>query len=83
MASYLASSTFDDFYQSHRKDLRRQPEEFLLQASQAMNNAVCRYSREKKINAMGTTMAMIAFENRSVHICNVEIVVYTKFHKEN
>ena len=71
MASYLASSTFDDFYQSHRKDLRRQPEEFLLQASLAMNNAVCRYSREKKINAMGTTMAMIAFENRSVHICNL------------
>ena len=71
MAAWLASDTLDHFYKANKGMLRREPQRFLAEASQNMNQAVCSYVRENRINAMGTTLAMIAFGRREVHICNL------------
>ena len=71
MAAYLASQEFGKYYGQNKGKLRRQPENFLLEACQIMNQAVCSYSASNRINAMGTTMAMIVFARKSVYICNL------------
>lgn len=71
MAAYLASLEFGKFYEQNKGKLRQDPEAFLLEACQTMNQAVCSYGRTNRINAMGTTMAMIVFGKRSVYICNL------------
>lgn len=71
MAAYLASEKFGKYYKQNKGMLRRRPEEFLLEACQSMNQAVCSYSTSNKISAMGTTIALIAFAKKSIHICNL------------
>lgn len=71
MAAYLASEALGRFYQSKRKDLKKQPEKFLEDACFAMNEAVCRYEEQNRITAMGTTLAMITFGKKNLYICNL------------
>lgn len=71
MAAYLASEKFGKYYKQNKGMLRRRPEEFLLEACQSMNQAVCSYSTSNRISAMGTTIALIAFAKKSIHICNL------------
>ncbi|MGO4947431.1 PP2C family protein-serine/threonine phosphatase [Blautia sp. Sow4_E7] len=71
MAAGLASEALDTFYKANKGMLRKTPELFLREACREMNQAVCTYGREQRISAMGTTMAMIAFEKREAHICNL------------
>lgn len=71
MAAWLASDAMDHFYRVNKGMLRKEPERFLAEASQSMNQAVCGYSRENRISAMGTTLAMIVFGKKEVHICNL------------
>ena len=71
MAAWLASDTLSRFYRENKGMLKKEPERFLLEACQSMNQAVCGYGRENRISAMGTTMAMIAFGKKEVHICNL------------
>lgn len=71
MAAYLALEKFGKYYKQNKGMLRRRPEEFLLEACQSMNQAVCSYSASNRISAMGTTIALIAFAKKSIHICNL------------
>ena len=71
MAAYLASEKFGKYYKQNKGMLRRRPEEFLLEACQSMNQAVCSYSTSNRISAMGTTIALFAFAKKSIHICNL------------
>ena len=71
MAAYLACKELGKFYQSYRKNLKKQPEQFLEDACMAMNEAVCRYGQENRIRAMGTTVAMITFGKKNLYICNL------------
>lgn len=71
MAAWLASDALERFYKANKGLLGKEPERFLQEACQEMNQAVCSYGRENRISAMGTTMAMIAFGKREVHICNL------------
>lgn len=71
MAAWLASDALAHSYKAGKWILRREPGRFLREACQSMNQAVCDYGRENRISAMGTTMAMVAFGKKEVHICNL------------
>nr|WP_294668957.1 protein phosphatase 2C domain-containing protein [uncultured Blautia sp.] len=71
MAAWLASEAMDHFYHKNKSMLRKEPEHFLAEVSQAMNQAVCGYSRKNRISTMGTTLAMVTFGRQQVHICNL------------
>lgn len=71
MAAGLASLELENFYRINRSMLRKTPELFLSEACRNMNQVICDYELEQRINAMGTTMAMIAFGKKEVNICNL------------
>lgn len=53
MAAYLASQEFGKYYGQNKGKLRRQPENFLLEACQIMNQAVCSYSASNRDQCHG------------------------------
>ena len=71
MAAFLASSSCEQHYRKDRDKLCTQPEEFLNELCDEMNQTICSYGAENKINSMGTTAALIAFAEDSVYSCNL------------
>lgn len=71
MAAYLASGEFGNYYKKNRRNLKKDPEGFLKNACQHMNDAVCGYGRQNRIRSMGTTMAMLAFGKEAAYACNL------------
>lgn len=70
-AAYLAAEKFGWYYNSHKREIKKDPRGFLLEACQQMNQAVCAYGRENKISSMGTTLALALFEPGGIHLCNL------------
>ena len=62
VASYLAAQSCGEFYRKNKRKLRDDPQHFLEEACMEMNRAVCGYSRENKIQSMGTTAALAEME---------------------
>lgn len=71
MAAFLASSSCEQHYRKDRDKLCTQPEEFLNELCDEMNQTICSYGEENKINSMGTTAALIVFAEDSVYSCNL------------
>ena len=71
VASYLAAQSCGDFYRKNKRKLREDPRNFLVEACAEMNRAVCGYSRENRIQSMGTTAALLAFGRDGVFGCNL------------
>lgn len=71
VASYLAAQSCGDFYRKNKRKLREDPRNFLEEACAEMNRAVCGYSRENRIQSMGTTAALLAFGRDGVFGCNL------------
>ena len=71
VASYLAAQSCGDFYRKNKRKLREDPRNFLEEACAEMNRAVCGYSRENRIQSMGTTVALLAFGRDGVFGCNL------------
>ncbi len=71
VASYLAAQSCGEFYRKNKRKLRDDPQHFLEEACMEMNRAVCGYSRENKIQSMGTTAALLAFGRNGVFGCNL------------
>lgn len=71
MAASAAVEALGGFYEENRKSLKKEPVDFLTGACENMNDAVCRYSRENRINSMGTTMALLSFSEKAIYACNL------------
>ena len=71
VASYLAAQSCGEFYRKNKRKLREDPCSFLEEACAEMNRAVCGYSRENRIQSMGTTAALLAFGREGVFGCNL------------
>lgn len=71
VAAFLAAEACGKHYQDHRSGLKKQPEQFLDQVCQSMNQAVCGYSTENRIRTMGTTTVMLAMSEEAAYACNV------------
>ena len=71
MAASAAVEALGGFYEENRRNLRKEPVDFLTGACENMNEAVCRYSRENCINSMGTTMALLSFSEKAIYACNL------------
>lgn len=71
VASYLAAQSCGDFYRKNKRKLKEDPRNFLEEACAEMNRAVCGYSRENRIQSMGTTAALLAFGRDGVFGCNL------------
>lgn len=71
VASYLAAQSCGDFYQKNKQKLKGDPEQFLEEICMEMNRSVCGYSKENKIQSMGTTAALLVFGKDAVYGCNL------------
>lgn len=71
IASYLAAQSCGEFYQKNKRKLRENPQQFLEEVCIEMNRSVCGYSKENKIQSMGTTAALLAFGKDGVYGCNL------------
>lgn len=71
MAAFLASEEFGRYYDENRRDIKKEPDAFIEGICRNMNDAVCRYGKENRINSMGTTMAMLVFAPDALYACNL------------
>lgn len=71
MAAFLATESCDLHYQEEKEHIRREGNKFLVDACERMNQAICDYGRENRIDSMGTTAAMLAFGEEFVYGCNL------------
>jgi len=68
MAAYIATTNFDVAYKDNPpKDIKQ----FLLDTCITMNEAICKHTEEQDIKSSGTTAAIIMFDKKHVHICNI------------
>jgi len=68
MASYLAAKAFDSSYYTSSEKPTGQ---FLSDVCEVMNSCICSYSDNNFISYMGTTAAILAFDEKGVYICNL------------
>jgi len=68
MASYLAAKAFDSSYYNNSE---KHMEQFLSDVCEVMNSCICSYSDNNFISHMGTTAAILAFDEKDVFICNL------------
>lgn len=71
MAAFLAAEELGRYHAEHKKDMMREPGQFLQEACREMNEAICRYCHEQKIYSMGTTLAMMQFAQGGMYACNL------------
>ena len=71
IAAFTAVEALGQFYERKRKNLKREPVEFLTEACENMNEAVVNYSRENDIQSMGTTLALLSFSEKAIYACNL------------
>ena len=71
MAAFLAEEACGEHFKTAKDGIRNDPEEFLNEICESMNQAICDYGRTNKINSMGTTAALLAFAEDAVYSCNL------------
>lgn len=71
MAAFLAAEACGEYFKTAKDGIRNDPEEFLNEICESMNQAICDYGRTNKINSMGTTAALLAFAEDAVYSCNL------------
>ena len=71
MAAFLAAEVCGEHFKTAKDGIRNDPEEFLNEICESMNQAICDYGRTNKINSMGTTAALLAFAEDAVYSCNL------------
>lgn len=71
MAAFLAAEACGEHFKTAKDGIRSDPEEFLNEICESMNQAICDYGRTNKINSMGTTAALLAFAEDAVYSCNL------------
>ena len=71
MAAFLAAEACGEHFKTAKDGIRNDPEEFLNEICESMNQAICDYGRTNKINSMGTTAALLAFAEDAVYSCNL------------
>ena len=71
MAAFLAAEACGEHFKTAKDGIRNEPEEFLNEICESMNQAICDYGRTNKINSMGTTAALLAFAEDAVYSCNL------------
>ena len=71
MAAFLAAEACGEHFKTAKDGIRNDPEEFLNEICESMNQAICDYGRTNKINSMGTTTALLAFAEDAVYSCNL------------
>lgn len=71
MAAFLAAEACGEHFKTAKDGIRNDPEEFLNEICESMNQAICDYGRTNKINSMGTTAALLAFTEDAVYSCNL------------
>lgn len=71
MAAFLAAEGCGEHFKTAKDGIRNDPEEFLNEICESMNQAICDYGRTNKINSMGTTAALLAFAEDAVYSCNL------------
>ena len=71
MAAFLAAEACGQHFKTAKDGIRNDPEEFLNEICESMNQAICDYGRTNKINSMGTTAALLGFAEDAVYSCNL------------
>ena len=71
MAAFLAAEACGEHFKTAKDGIRNDPEEFLNEICESMNQAICDNGRTNKINSMGTTAALLAFAEDAVYSCNL------------
>ena len=71
MAAFLAAEACGEHFKTAKDGIRNDPEEFLNEICESMNQAICDYGRTNKINSIGTTAALLAFAEDAVYSCNL------------
>ena len=61
MAAFLAAESCGKHYKTIKDGIQNDPQGFLNELCENMNQAICDYGRANKINSMGTTAALLAF----------------------
>lgn len=71
MAAHLSAETCGKWYMGHKKNLGKEMEAFWMELCGEMNRTVCEYAKENRIRTMGSTAAMLAFDQEAVYACNL------------
>lgn len=77
-ASYIASTILDKVM---KDDPRPRDEAFFANLFRQINAQVCQYGSEHGIHNIGSTGALVAFDNNGVTICNIGDSPILHFHK--
>jgi protein phosphatase len=68
LAAYIATKTFNTFYSDNPRSVMKH---FLAEACAKMNKDICVYARDNHTGYMGTTVAILAFDEKDIYVCNV------------
>ena len=68
IAASISAKTFNDLQgEKQSSDI----ESFLIESCKQMNNNITAYAKQKLVNCVGTTAAIITFGKRDVFVCNI------------
>lgn len=65
VASYIAAHTLSDY------SFGKEPGKELVQYCRIANENICNYAEENQISSMGTTAAILYFNRKKIHLCNI------------
>ncbi len=71
VAAFLAADAFGRYYDDNKGTIKTEPRRYLEAVCSSMNQAVCDYGRENKVNSMGSTAAMLVFGKDAVYAGNL------------
>ncbi|HJB27727.1 MAG TPA: protein phosphatase 2C domain-containing protein [Candidatus Blautia faecavium] len=71
IAAYLAADACGKHYQTEGAYVPGEMESFLVESCKSMNKSVCDYAMENRIRSMGTTVAMLGFDQKEILSCNL------------
>ena len=69
-AFFSGRATFQQCYQEDEGECQDYVEEFLRNSCISMNNEVCRYAWERRVDCMGATAALLVFGRTRIGVCN-------------
>lgn len=71
IAAHLSAAACGKWYTDRRKLLMKDSTVFWNELCREMNRVVCSYAKENRIRTMGSTAAMIAFDQKYGYACNL------------
>ena len=71
IAAHIAAKTFDEIYKGKKISDKTDTKKFLLDACKQMNGSITAYAKQKLVDCVGTTAAIVMFGEEGICACNI------------